>query len=536
MMRSVGVSKKLAFGFAVLLIQLAVLAWSSFWLANLMKSGLRHTSSSFQKSSHINDIGHARSEMRTALRGVVAYTYATDSSQVEQARKEFAKNMEAGRKALAELTRLAQDGDERNLLSRIDSDMNQWQIKGEEVIQLCQKDLPKDAMTTLAHDVRPITNDIAAALEDLGKRQKQELAKADEDTETRATISFWLSGTFIITGILVAFTSFRLVRTIAGTLDDLSTKLKAGTAQVSTAASQTSVSSRSLAEGTSEQAASLEETSSSTQEIHSMTSQNAQNASTAADFMREVTSGIDHGHKKLAELVEAFTAINESSAKVSHILRVIDDISFQTNILALNAAVEAARAGEAGMGFAVVADEVRNLAQRCNQASKDTAVLIEESVSRCGDGSRSVGEVQRAIADITEKAQKVHTLVDEVNAASKEQEKGLDQIAKAVTQMEQVTQRTAAIAEQSASAGQELTSYAQNLENLAIQLNEFVEGESGGDVSVVRTGVPAKERLRLPKLKADNKLRRAPLPSPSKPFQPAVEVCEPDSEAEWLSR
>ena len=136
--------------------------------------------------------------------------------------------------------------------------------------------------------------------------------------------------------------------------------------------------------------------------------------------------------------------IKASSDKVAKIIKVIDEIAFQTNILALNAAVEAARAGEAGMGFAVVADEVRNLAQRCAQAAKDTAALIEESIVKSNDGKTKVDQVAVAIRAITEESAKVKTLVDEVSLGSQEQTRGIEQVAKALTQMEQVTQQSAA--------------------------------------------------------------------------------------------
>src|SRR5205814_9930224 len=114
------------------------------------------------------------------------------------------------------------------------------------------------------------------------------------------------------------------------------------------------------------------------------------------------------------KMVQAMSDIKTQSDKISKIIKVIDEIAFQTNILALNAAVEAARAGEAGMGFAVVADEVRNLAQRCAQAAKDTAALIEESIAKSADGKVKVDQVAQSIQGITEGSSKIKTLVDEV--------------------------------------------------------------------------------------------------------------------------
>jgi len=164
---------------------------------------------------------------------------------------------------------------------------------------------------------------------------------------------------------------------------------------------------------------------------------------------------------------------------MSKIIKTIDEIAFQTNILALNAAVEAARAGEAGMGFAVVADEVRNLAQRCAQAAKDTAALIEESIAKSNDGKTKVDQVAVAIHAITEESGKVKTLVDEVNLGSQEQARGIEQIGKAITQMEQVTQRTAANSEESAAAAEELNAQSETLKDVVVRLSAMV----GGDVS-----------------------------------------------------
>jgi hypothetical protein len=116
-------------------------------------------------------------------------------------------------------------------------------------------------------------------------------------------------------------------------------------------------------------------------------------------------------------MVQSMKEINGFSEKISKIIKVIDDIAFQTNILALNAAVEAAPAGEAGMGFAVVADEVRNLDLRSAQAAKDTAALIEVSIAKSGQGSKKLDQVGQTIREITASATQVKTLVDEELAA-----------------------------------------------------------------------------------------------------------------------
>jgi methyl-accepting chemotaxis protein/methyl-accepting chemotaxis protein-1 (serine sensor receptor) len=178
-------------------------------------------------------------------------------------------------------------------------------------------------------------------------------------------------------------------------------------------------------------------------------------------------------------MVQSMGDINASSDKISRIIKVIEEIAFQTNILALNAAVEAARAGQAGTGFAVVADEVRNLAHRCTEAAHDTAGLIEESISKAGEGKTRVDQVAGAIRTITADAAKVKTLVEEVNIGSREQATGIEQIGRAIAQMEQVTQGTAANAEETASAAKALSVQSENLNQIVESLAELVGSAAG---------------------------------------------------------
>jgi methyl-accepting chemotaxis protein len=205
-----------------------------------------------------------------------------------------------------------------------------------------------------------------------------------------------------------------------------------------------------------------------------MTRKTAESTRTAAELVQVVGERVTEGNRVLDEMVASMREISGSSEKISRINKVIEEIAFQTNILALNAAVEAARAGEAGMGFAVVADEVRNLAQRASGAAKETAALIDDSISKAAEGSAKVGRVADIIRGITESAGSVKTIVDEVRAGSQEQARGIEQISRAIQEMDRVTQSTASSAEESASAAEELSAQADALQGVATRLQELV--------------------------------------------------------------
>jgi methyl-accepting chemotaxis protein len=270
--------------------------------------------------------------------------------------------------------------------------------------------------------------------------------------------------------------SWYMIVTLNRQLTRAVSELTEGAEQIASAASQVSGSSQSLAQGASEQAASIEETSASGEEINSMARKNSENCRSMAGLVGESQETFTRTNRQLEEMVVSMNGINESSDKISKIIKVIDEIAFQTNILALNAAVEAARAGEAGMGFAVVADEVRSLAQRSAQAAKDTAALIEDSIAKSNEGKVKVDQVANAIRAITQDSAKIKVLVDEVNLGSEEQSRGLDQISRAIAQMEQVTQTTAANAEESAAAAEELNAQSETLKDLVEQMNAMVGG------------------------------------------------------------
>jgi methyl-accepting chemotaxis protein len=217
----------------------------------------------------------------------------------------------------------------------------------------------------------------------------------------------------------------------------------------------------SLSQGASEQASSIEELTASLDEISAQTKLNAQNASQANKLAGIAQGNAEQGNGQMQQMLRAMEEINQSSSSISKIIKVIDDIAFQTNILALNAAVEAARAGQHGKGFAVVAEEVRNLAAKSASAAKETTDMIEGSIRKVEAGTKLAVHTAEALNEIVEGVAQAAALVKQIDVASSEQATGLSQINQAVMQVSQVVQANSAVSEQSAAASKELSGQAE---------------------------------------------------------------------------
>jgi len=256
--------------------------------------------------------------------------------------------------------------------------------------------------------------------------------------------------------------------------------IKMAADQVATGSKQVSQSSQSLSSGSTKQASSIQEVTASMTEIAAQTRENATNANQANDLAMNSKEDAVIGKRQMDEMLKAMFEINDASGNISKIIKVIDEIAFQTNILALNAAVEAARAGQHGKGFAVVAEEVRNLAARSANAAKETTDLIEGSIQKVEKGTKIANDTAEALDKIVSGVTKAAEIIGGIASASNEQANGIGQVNTAIEQVSEVVQTNSATAQESAAASEELSSQAEIMKNSVakFQLKEFVLNDS----------------------------------------------------------
>ena len=259
-------------------------------------------------------------------------------------------------------------------------------------------------------------------------------------------------------------------------LNGLLSELRSSSEQVSAGAAQISHSAQSLASGSSEQAATIMDFSSTVNKLLNKTNNNAE-SSEKAQQVNDVTSArLEDSIKSMVEMIDAMKAIDESSISITKIIKVIDDIAFQTNILALNAAVEAARAGQHGKGFAVVADEVRSLAAKSAQAAKETAALIENSSVRVQAGNKIAERTNSNLEVAIGNSRESTTLIELVASATAEQAMAILEISQSVEEISSVIQANSALSEQSAASAQEMSAQSVILQQI---VNGFTLKDSG---------------------------------------------------------
>ena len=271
---------------------------------------------------------------------------------------------------------------------------------------------------------------------------KAQAAVADKLADGDLSINVQVKSNEDVLGISL----YRMVEKLREIVENVQTAAN----NVTAGSQELSSTSEQLSQGSTEQAAAAEEASSSMEEMNANIKQNADNSQQTEKIAQKSAEDAKEGGKAVAETV---SAMKEIAGKIS----IIEEIARQTNLLALNAAIEAARAGEHGKGFAVVASEVRKLAERSQNAAAEINMLSASSVKV----AEKAGEM---LSMILPDIQKTADLVQEITAASNEQNSGAEQINGAIQQLNQVIQQNATASEEMASTAEELTSQAQQLQ------------------------------------------------------------------------
>ncbi len=294
----------------------------------------------------------------------------------------------------------------------------------------------------------------------------------------------------LLLALLTLVLALLITRSVTRQIGQIIKELSASSAQISTASVELAASSQEIANGAQEQAASIEETSAAMEELASMVKQNTLNAREASSLSERAAETSQTGHQRMEQMLGSMNQINRSSVEIGNIIKVIDDIAFQTNILALNAAVEAARAGEAGMGFAVVADEVKQLANKSAEAAKETAGKIQSSIKTVEEGQKIAAEMADVFRDMQATSKKVVDMVREVDTASRQQDTGIGEVNRAILQFDGVVQENAKTSEASANAAEELMSQAEAMNEIVQSLHVLVSGKASLPPPKARTAPP----------------------------------------------
>lgn len=265
---------------------------------------------------------------------------------------------------------------------------------------------------------------------------------------------------------------------VADRLTDVVKQLRTTSRGVKTATGEILSGANDLSERTTKQAATIEETSAAMEQLAATVLENTKKAQDASGSADVVSKTAEEGAEVMSRANGAMERITSSSAKISNIIGMIDDIAFQTNLLALNASVEAARAGEAGKGFAVVAVEVRRLAQSAAEASNEVKQLIEQSSDEVTEGSKLVAEAATKLESMLEAARQSNRLMEAIAQESREQASSIEEVNAAVRQMDEMTQHNAALVEQTNAAIEQTEAQASELDRI-VEIFKIMDTDDG---------------------------------------------------------
>lgn len=304
------------------------------------------------------------------------------------------------------------------------------------------------AMATkeLAHSLKTVIGDLSQLLEQMA------------------------NGNFRVVSHAEYIGDFRPLRTaLENIIHSLSTTLlliNQSAEQVSDGSGQIASGAQSLSQGAIEQAGAIEDLNATISQVSAALQKNAVDTKGINDSITNIGKEMMENNEKMKRLVGAMGKIDDSSQKISQIIKTIEEIAQQTNMLSLNAAIEAARAGEAGRGFAVVAAEVGVLAAKTSEASRDTTALIESSTQSVSDGLHLANQAEHSFISTVESVNNIVGNIEAISQEAMQQSAMIKQIEAKVNQISSVVETNSAMAQQSASSSEEFTAQAQMLKEL----------------------------------------------------------------------